>query len=115
MQLITHKTKLVKPSPKPAPASAYVLPSTKKEKKPKPTRQEKALGLVGSVLRSEQSSSPNDSIYFVQSQSHADKVYEVHSIGHKFGCDCADFLCRNVESCKHIIAVTLFIEGEEWK
>jgi predicted nucleic acid-binding Zn finger protein len=117
MQLITQKTKVRKPKPNHAPASAYAtvaaVVSSEKKKKPSLTRQEKAVALVDSVLKSEQLSSANDSIYFVQSQTNKDKVYEVHLIGHKFGCDCPDFLCRNVEACKHILAVQLVVKKEQ--
>jgi hypothetical protein len=112
MQLITHKTKIRKPSPKPAPASVYAVAVSSK-KKPKLTRQEKAVALVDSVLKSEQLSSANYSVYFVQSQTNSDKVYEVHRIGNKFGCDCPDFLCRNVEACKHNLTVQEVLKKEQ--
>jgi hypothetical protein len=116
MQLITHKTKVRKPKSNHAPASVYAAVAgavSSKKKKPSLTRQEKAAALVDSVLKSEQLSSANYSIYFVQSQTNKDKVYEVHQIGHKFGCDCPDFLCRNVESCKHILAVQEAMKKEQ--
>jgi hypothetical protein len=75
--------------------------------------QNKAFVLLvdSSVLRS---SEDDGRLFFVQSQTNSDKVYEVVHYGHKFGCSCPDFLCRqNIESCKHIYAVKLFMESEE--
>src|SRR5215217_1668199 len=80
----------------------------KKSQKPKLTRQQKAAGLVEDVGRKDSTT------YLVPSQSDENKVYEViYLYGRKYGCECSDFLCRNVEACKHIVAVQLFMEKEK--
>jgi hypothetical protein len=80
-----------------------------KSKKPKLTRQDKALVLVDSVGKKD------DTSYLVQSQSDVNKVYEVVFLyGRKSGCQCDDFRRRNgVESCKHILAVQEFMKREK--
>jgi hypothetical protein len=79
-----------------------------KPKKPKLTRQDKALLLVDSVGKKD------DTTYLVQSQSDVNKVYEVVFLyGRKFGCQCHDFLLNDVLECKHILAVKLFMEREK--
>ena len=81
-----------------------------KPQKPKPTRQDKAFALVKNIVKKD------GTTYSVPSQSDSSKVYEVVHFDHKFGCSCPDFLCRgNVEACKHIYAVKLFMEEEKAK
>jgi hypothetical protein len=101
MQLITRKTK---PSEIPE-----VLRQMQKVRESKIAHQNKASALVDSVLKSNE----DDKLFFVPSQTDSDKVYDVVNYSHKFGCSCPDFLCRNVEACKHIMAVKLFIQKEE--
>lgn len=77
--------------------------SVKKQKvtKPKVSRLDNAKVLVDGVTRLEGNS------YSVRSQSHPETSYTVYMFGDKFGCDCADNMCRNVD-CKHILAVKLY-------
>jgi hypothetical protein len=81
----------------------------KKEKKKKPTvtRQDNAFALVKTVEKK------SDQMYSVASQKTPGKTYDVSHFGHKFGCSCPDFLCRNVEAYKHIYPVKLFIESNK--
>jgi predicted nucleic acid-binding Zn finger protein len=102
MQLITRKTKKSE--------IPTVLRKLQKKRESKLARQDKAAALVDAVLNDSQ----DHNLFFVPSQSDGNKVYDVVRINQKFGCSCPDFLCRDdVEACKHIHAVKLFLLQEQ--
>ena len=101
MQLITHKSKIVKPKPKKAPASAYRIGSRQSNS------TEKVLALVESVIKSDTIGTS-----FVPSQTVSGKVYEVTQLYQEtYSCDCPGYAYRpQDENCKHIEAVKLYMK-----